>query len=315
MDVEGLIVGSKVELEEEDIGSLEEIEGSTSLVPYDTLGYYLAEIRKYPLLSKEEEFRLAVDYKERKDMDALVKLTLSNLRTVVSIALEYKDTHLNLSDLIQEGNIGLMQALRRFDPYRGVRLYTYATFWIRAYILRYIINNWRLVKIGTTESQRKLFYNLMKEKQRLESQGFESSPKLLAEKLGVKEKDVIEMSERLGSWEVSLDQPVYEGSEETLLGNIIPGDENFEDIIEREEIKGLFKEKLEEFSKILNNRDLEILQERLLSSEPKTLEVMGKRFRISKERVRQIEKKTVQRLKDFMKKEIKDFDIIRSGRT
>lgn len=304
----------KEELEEKDIDSLDVIEGETSLIPYDTIGHYLAEIRKYPFLSKEDEFRLAVDYKEKKDMDALIKLILSNLRVVVSIAFEYKDTHLNLSDLIQEGNIGLMQSLKKFDPYRGVRLYTYASWWIRAYILRYIINNWRLVKIGTTESQRKLFYNLMKEKQRLEAQGLESSPKLLAEKLQVKEKDVIEMSERLGNWELSLDQPVYEGSEETLLGHIIPGGINVEEILEEKELKNLFVEKLKEFSKTLNKRDLEILQRRILSTNPETLDNIGKRNRISKERVRQIEKKIVQRIKEFMKKEIKDFDIIKDGR-
>lgn len=304
----------KEELEEKDIDSLDVIEGETSLIPHDTIGHYLAEIRKYPFLSKEDEFRLAVDYKEKKDMDALIKLILSNLRVVVSIAFEYKDTHLNLSDLIQEGNIGLMQSLKKFDPYRGVRLYTYASWWIRAYILRYIINNWRLVKIGTTESQRKLFYNLMKEKQRLEAQGLESSPKLLAEKLQVKEKDVIEMSERLGNWELSLDQPVYEGSEETLLGHIIPGGINVEEILEEKELKNLFVEKLKEFSKTLNKRDLEILQRRILSTNPETLDDIGKRNRISKERVRQIEKKIVQRIKEFMKKEIKDFDIIKDGR-
>lgn len=304
----------KEELEEKDIDSLDVIEGETSLIPYDTIGHYLAEIRKYPFLSKEDEFRLAVDYKEKKDMDALIKLILSNLRVVVSIAFEYKDTHLNLSDLIQEGNIGLMQSLKKFDPYRDVRLYTYASWWIRAYILRYIINNWRLVKIGTTESQRKLFYNLMKEKQRLEAQGLESSPKLLAEKLQVKEKDVIEMSERLGNWELSLDQPVYEGSEETLLGHIIPGGINVEEILEEKELKNLFVEKLKEFSKTLNKRDLEILQRRILSTNPETLDDIGKRNRISKERVRQIEKKIVQRIKEFMKKEIKDFDIIKDGR-
>lgn len=304
----------KEELEEKDIDSLDVIEGETSLIPHDTIGHYLAEIRKYPFLSKEDEFRLAVDYKEKKDMDALIKLILSNLRVVVSIAFEYKDTHLNLSDLIQEGNIGLMQSLKKFDPYRGVRLYTYASWWIRAYILRYIINNWRLVKIGTTESQRKLFYNLMKEKQRLEAQGLESSPKLLAEKLQVKEKDVIEMSERLGNWELSLDQPVYEGSEETLLGHIIPGGINVEEILEEKELKNLFVEKLKEFSKTLNKRDLEILQRRILSTNPETLDDIGKRNRISKERVRQIEKKIFQRIKEFMKKEIKDFDIIKDGR-
>lgn len=296
------------QLKEREEETTAELEFDTSLVPYDSLSQYLAEIRRYPVLSKEEEYRLAARYKENKDMDALVKLILSNLRLVVSIALEYKDTHLSLSDLIQEGNIGLMQALKRFDPYRGIRLYTYASWWIKAYIIRYIINNWRLVKIGTTETQRKLFYNLLKEKKKLEAQGLESSPKLLAERLQVREKDVIEMSERLGSWEVSLDQPAYEDSEETLLDRLITGDRSIEDILSRKEFMDIFKEKLREFSKTLNKRDSEILRDRILSIKPKTLHEIGMRYRISKERVRQIEKRIIKNLKEFIKNEIKDIN-------
>jgi len=297
------------EMEEETSEGLENpIEVDTSLAPYDSLSQYLAEIRRYPVLSKEEEYRLAIRYKEDKDMDALVKLILSNLRFVVSIALEYKETHLNLSDLIQEGNIGLMQALKRFDPYRGIRLYTYASWWIRAYIIRYIINNWRLVKIGTTETERRLFYNLLKEKNRLEAQGLESSPKLLAEKLQVKEKDVIEMSERLGSWEVSLDQPAYEGSEETLLDRLLVEGTGIDDILARKELKEIFKERLKEFSKTLTKRDLEILRGRILSIKPKTLHEIGMRYGISKERVRQIEKRIIKDLKEFIKKGLNELN-------
>jgi len=296
-------------MEEETSEGLENpIEVDTSLAPYDSLSQYLAEIRRYPVLSKEEEYRLAIRYKEDKDMDALVKLILSNLRFVVSIALEYKETHLNLSDLIQEGNIGLMQALKRFDPYRGIRLYTYASWWIRAYIIRYIINNWRLVKIGTTETERRLFYNLLKEKNRLEAQGLESSPKLLAEKLQVKEKDVIEMSERLGSWEVSLDQPAYEGSEETLLDRLLVEGTGIDDILARKELKEIFKERLKEFSKTLTKRDLEILRGRILSIKPKTLHEIGMRYGISKERVRQIEKRIIKDLKEFIKKGLNELN-------
>src|SRR3990170_157693 len=166
-----------------DIEVPQEIEDSgseTSVVRYSPLQYYLAEIRKYRFLTKKEEFRLAVKYREEGDLDAISKLIMANLKLVVIITMEYKNIGMNLMDLIQEGNLGLMQAVKKFDPYRNLRLVTYATWWIRAYILRYIINNWRLVKIGTTQAQRKLFYNLMKEKQKLEAQGFDSSPKLLA---------------------------------------------------------------------------------------------------------------------------------------
>jgi len=293
----------------------EEIDSSvsgSSLVRYDPLQHYLAEIRKYRFLTKEEEFKLAAKYKEEGDLDAVSKLVMANLKIVVIIAMEYKNLGMSMMDLIQEGNLGLMQAVKKFDPYREIRLVTYATWWIKAYILRYVINNWRLVKIGTTQAQRKLFYNLMKEKSRLESLGYEAGPKLIAHGLGVKENEVIEMDQRLGNRELSLDEPLNKDDAETPLYNIIasnepPVDEKLAD----EEVSSLFKEKIEEFSKTINERDLDILRNRILSESPKSLSEIGEVYGISKERVRQLEANIIKRLREYLKKEIKDLDALR----
>lgn len=297
-----------------DIEIPQEIEGpvsETSVVRYDSLQHYLAEIRKYRFLTKEEEFKLAVKYREEEDLDAVSKLVMANLKIVVVIAMEYKNLGMNLMDLIQEGNLGLMQAVKKFDPYRDIRLVTYATWWIRAYILRYIINNWRLVKIGTTQAQRKLFFNLMKEKARLESLGYEAGPKLIAHGLGVKEKEVVEMDIRLGNREMSLDEPLREDSDSPLL-SIIPSNEApIDEQLADEEVSTLLREKIAEFSKTMNDRDLDILQNRILSESPKSLNAMGEAYGISKERVRQLEENIIKRLRKFLQSEIKDFDALK----
>lgn len=273
----------------------------------DPLQRYLAEIRQYPFLSREEEKRLAVKFKEEGDLQAVTELILSHLRLAASIAMEYKNLPFNLMDLIQEGNIGLMQGIKKFDPYKDIRVSTYASWWIRAYILKYILHNWRLVKIGTTEAQRKLFFRLSKERERLEKMGYEAGPKLLADRLDVKEQEVVEMQQRLGGWETSLDAPAGPESDETLA-NLLPSDqEGVDDRLAKDELQALFQEKLKEFSKTLKPRELEILNERILSENPKTLEVFGKKYKISKERVRQLEENLIKNLKKFMKQEIKDF--------
>src|SRR3990170_429417 len=297
-----------------DIEIPQEIEGpvsETSVVRYDSLQHYLAEIRKYRFLTKEEEFKLAVKYREEEDLDAVSKLVMANLKIVVVIAMEYKNLGMNLMDLIQEGNLGLMQAVKKFDPYRDIRLVTYATWWIRAYILRYIMNNWRLVKIGTTQAQRKLFFNLMKEKARLESLGYEVGPKLIASELGVKEKEVIEMGQRLGHHDMSVDEPLSEDSESTLLSVLSSGETPLDDRLADDEISSIFKEKIAEFSKTMNERDLDILQNRILSESPKSLSAMGEAYGISKERVRQLEENIIKRLRKFLQAEIKDFDALK----
>jgi len=184
----------------------EAIDEETLLVPTSHVLFktsYLQEIRRYALLTREEEHALAVRYQTDHDVEAAYKLVTGNLRLVVMIAREYQRSFRTLLDLVQEGNIGLMEAMKNFDPYRGVRFPSYAVWWIRAYIIRYVINNWRMVKLGTTQAQRKLFFNLQKEKDRLEREGFVAGPKLLADRLGVKEKEIIEMQQRLGASDLS----------------------------------------------------------------------------------------------------------------
>jgi RNA polymerase sigma-32 factor len=285
-------------------------EGAQEVAPYDPLKRYLAEVRRYPFLTREEEAQLALAMREKGDRQATTRLILSNLRVVVTIAMEYRALPFPLLDLIQEGNLGLLQAVRKFDPYRNVRLATYAAWWIRAYILRYILNNWRLVKIGTTQNQRKLFFNLMKEKERLEKQGYNVGPKLLADHLNVREKEVVEMQQRLGNWELSLDEPVAPGSEDSL-GQFIPSPaEPVDERLADEEISDLVRRKIKSFSEGLKPRDLDILQSRLLAEDPLTLEALSQRYKISKERVRQLEESLIKKLRKHLRQEIPGIDEI-----
>ena len=291
------------------------------LTVFDPVHRYLVEIRKYPFLSKEEEHRLAILSKSTSDpppeesMMAITTLVLSHLRLVASIAMEYKHLPFDTMDFIQEGNIGLMQAIKKFDPYREIRVATYATWWIRAYILKYIIQNWRLVRIGTTEVQRKLFFNLSKERERLEKQGYIVGPKLLADHFHVKEKEVIDVEQRL-SWgqEVSLSETVGEegekGSNTRLLHQIASDAPQIEQQFADEQIKELFQSKLKLFYQTLNSRDAEILSHRVLSEDPMTLEMLGTKYSVSKERVRQLEENLIKKLKKFIKREVKDFNEI-----
>ena len=308
------VIGEPLNIEDIDIlipQEMDESASGTSLARYDPLQHYMAEIRRYRYLTKEEEMRLAIKYKEEGDLDAISKLIMANLKLVIIIAMEYKRIGINMMDLIQEGNLGLMQAVKKFDPYRNLRLVTYATWWVKAYMLRYIMNNWRLVKIGTTQAQRKLFFNLMKEKARLEALGYEAGPKLLASELGVKEKEVIEMDQRLGSQDMSLDEPLSEDSESTLLNVLSSGETAVVDRLADDQVSSIFKEKVAEFSEGLNDRDLDILQNRILSEEPKSLSEIGRKYDISKERVRQLEGNIIKRLKEYLQREVKDFDALR----
>ncbi len=283
----------------------------TSLVPYDPLQRYLAEVRKYPFLSKEEELQLFHDYRATGNREAAVKLILSNLRVSVAIAAEYLRSGADFMDLIQEGNVGLMQAIRKFDPTKGVRFHSYAAWWVRAYVLRYLLNTYRLVKIGTTQDQRKLFYNLNKEKRKLEREGFVPNTKLLADRLNVRERDVVEMSQRLGSWDISLDAPIGPDQEGTLM-EILPAQATTADeTLADEELRNLFRRKLAEFAATLDDRYADILRNRILSETPMTLDDIGKKYSISRERARQLEEKIIKRLRDFMKKEIKDFELLK----
>ena len=283
----------------------------TALVPSDPLQRYLAEVRRHPFLSKEEELHLFHDFQATGNRDSAVRLILSNLRVSVSIAAEYLHSGADYLDLIQEGNVGLMQAIKKFDPAKGARFHSYAAWWVRAYILRYLLNTYRMVKIGTTQDQRKLFYNLNKEKRKLEREGFAPDTKLLADRLNVRERDVIEMGQRLGSWDLSLDAPIGPDQEWTLLdvlpSQTTPADES----LANAELRELFREKLAEFAATLDDRYADILRNRILSDTPLTLDDIGKKYTISRERARQLEEKIIKRLREFMKKEVKDFELLK----
>lgn len=184
---------------------IHERHGQTSL---DLFHLYLFEIKQHPLLSRKDEMELAIRYRERLDLESAYKLITANLRLVVKIAMDFQGYWTqNLMDLIQEGNMGLMQAVKKFDPYRGYKLSYYASFWIKAYIIKFVIENWKLVKIGTTQAQRILFFNLHKEKERLEAQGIKASPTLLSHRMNVKESEIVEMDQRLSNGDFSLDSP------------------------------------------------------------------------------------------------------------
>jgi RNA polymerase sigma-32 factor len=280
-----------------------------ALAPYDPLRRYLQEISQSPILSAEEEREAAIRYREHGDKEAAWKLVVSNLRLVVKIALEHhRYWTTNLLDLIQEGNVGLMQAVTRFDPYRGVRFTTYSSFWIRAYILKFIMDNWSLVRIGTTQAQRKLFFDLKKEKERLERMGFDPVPKLVAERLNVKENDVISMDQRMVGADISLDAQVG-GDSRTTYGDLLPaGIPSHDERLGDKELRALFAEKLGEFRLSLDGRNREIFEKRMMAERPLTLREIGQKYNISPERVRQIEEEILDKARDFLRREIPDFD-------
>lgn len=274
----------------------------------DLMQRYLWEVRRYPLLSREEETALAQEYHNTGNSEAAARLITSNLRLVVKIAMEHQNYwSRNLLDLVQEGNLGLIQALKKFDPFRNIKFSYYASFWINAYILKYIMDNWRLVRLGTTQAQRKLFYNLNKEKEKLMRMGIVPESKLLSSRLGVSEQDVLEMEQRLGNWEVSLDAPVNEESE-TSQHNFLPDTEPLADeSLAADELRRIFRQKLEEFEKHLDEKEKIIMHKRMLSDEPVTLNELGKDFGVSRERVRQLQERMLKKLKQYMEEEIPDF--------
>jgi len=281
----------------------------SSLVKYDPLQRYLQEISQYKLLSREEERELAIRVREHGDREAAYKLVTSNLRLVVKIAIEFQRVWMqNLLDVIQEGNIGLMQAAQKFDPYKGVKFSYYASFWIKAYILKFIMDNWRLVKIGTTQAQRKLFFRLKKEKQQLIAEGFDPKPKLLSERLGVSEQEVTDMDQRLDRWEVSLDAPIKDGSDNERMDFIATAAPSAESQVAKKEIEAVIHEKLDSFKKGIGDRETYILENRIFSDTPTTLQVIGERYGITRERVRQIENNLVKKMRTYFQREIPDFE-------
>ncbi|HYD43430.1 MAG TPA: RNA polymerase factor sigma-32 [Anaeromyxobacter sp.] len=292
-------------------------DGGGGLVRYDPLRAYMAEVQRHPVLSREEEHALAVQYRETGDLEAAYKLVASNLRLVVKIAHEYRRTAFQLLDLVQEGNLGLMQAVKKYDPWKGVKLSSYAAWWIRAYIIRFVMENWRMVKLGTTQAQRKLFFNLAKERDKLLARGIEPTPRLLAKNLQVEEAEVEEMSARMAADDLSLDAPVSpdgEDSRQTRLDRMADGGGAADVQMGDEELRRIFREKLEAFAKtVTDEKERYIFDHRLLPPEgetPLTLQEIGDRFKLTRERARQIEAKLTARLRAYMKAEIPDFELL-----
>lgn len=273
----------------------------------DPLRKYLEDIRQYPLLDPVEEMKLAMELKETGSIHAAKMLVSANLRLVVKIAFEYRSIYTNILDIIQEGNIGLMKAVSKFDPTKGARLGYYASWWIRSYILKYLLDNFRLVRVGTTQAQKKLFYHLMREKQKLEAQGLLAGPKLLAEKLNVREDEVVEMQQRLssGGAEMSLDAPLDAEDNKVTRKDILPDDaELADDVLAREELLNLLSAKLPRFESSLKEIEKIIVRDRLLAEEPKTLQEIATQYQLTRERVRQIESKILTDLREFLRKDL-----------
>lgn len=274
------------------------------LVRYDSLTAYLREISRIPPMGREEERELAIQYRHDGNTEAARRLVVGNLWLVVRVAREYERAARSMLDLIQEGNIGLMEAVRNFDPEREVRFPSYAIWWIKAYIIRYVIANWKMVKIGTTQAQRKLFFNLNKEKERLEREGFYPSSKLIAEKLNVRESDVIEMEQRMEGADLSFEAPLPGESEASLVSVLPSGLPNAEDVFAEKERERLVRESFAAFTLELNDKELLIFQERLLSEDKATLQDLSDKLGVSKERIRQIENRIKEKLRAFLTKRL-----------
>ncbi len=275
----------------------------------DNLHLYLKEVSRFPMLQPEEEQELAKRVRDHGDTDAAFRLVSSHLRLVVKIAMDFQRRWMqNVLDLIQEGNVGLMRAVNKFDPDKGIKFSYYAAFWVKAYILKYIMNNWRMVKIGTTQVQRKLFFNLNKERQKLISQGFDPDAAMLSEKLGVSIDQIQEMDQRLGASDMSLDMQVSDATGGASRMDFLPAlDAGVEDSIASNEIAALIQMHLESIIPKLNEKENYILQNRLLTDEPVTLREIGERYNVTRERVRQLEARLLEKLRQHLSNDIKDF--------
>ena len=275
-----------------------------ALVPRDPFYAYLQEVRKYPALTEEEEKELAIRYKETGDLESAYTLTTANLMLVIKIAMTFKREWQNLMDLIQEGNVGLMKAVKNFDPFRGVRLSTYATWWIKSYILKHILDNWRLVRVGTTNARRKLLFNLKKEKEKLEREGFDPTTKLLAERFGVEETEVIDVSASIGAMDVSIDTPAHPDSTMTPAQTLSQGGKSVEENVELQQFRQILNENIENFKGGLNPNEIEILEKRILSEEPLSLQAIGDQRGVTREAVRQAEQRLLKKFKTYIEEKM-----------
>lgn len=270
------------------------------LVVSSALQRYLAELRKYPLMTIEEERETARRAYEQNDMQARNRLVTANLRLVVKIAMEYRRAYSQILDLIQEGNAGLVQAVNRFNPYLNVKLSTYSAWWIRAYILKFLMDNKSLVRMGTTDAQRKLFFRLRSEAEKMYALTQRFDAHLLAENIGVKESDVIEMQQRLTKNDVSLDAPVREDGDMRQVDTLESSSDEPDVIFERKELLALLREKVGEIEKELGERDAYIFRSRILAEDPVTLQDVGDKFGITRERARQLEARVLKRIKEAL---------------
>ncbi len=289
------------EAEPEGVGEQSIEVDSTKLTTYDPLRRYLLEISRFLALSKEEEHRLAVEYHKTGDREAAYRLVTSNLKLVVKIAMIYQKVYQNLLDLIQEGNIGLIQAVKRFDPYRGTRLTTYATWWIKAYILKFLLDNARMVKVGTTNARRKILMHLGREKRELEARGIIPTSKMLAENLGVSEAEILDVEQAMTGPDISLDAPAGGSeSESPYVDTLNLMVQSVDDKIAQGEFREMLERKFKDFSTTLSDRERVILQERLIADAPQTLQQIADKYSISREAVRVAEKKLVAKIKKYM---------------
>lgn len=264
----------------------------------DTLDLYIADITRFSILSPDEEFKLAVKFKKNSDLEAAEKLVTSNLRFVVKIAYEYKNYGVKLIDLIQEGNIGLMHAVKKFDPYKGYRLISYAVWWIRAYMQNFVIKSWSLVKIGTTQAQRKLFFKLNQMKKKLQGIS-EKNPEFkdIAEMLNVKESEIEEMDLRLAHRDVSLDASISEDGESMYIDHLVSKGQSQEEALIKHEETALVKRNIAGALANLNERESYIVRHRIMADKPETLQEIGNKFNVTRERTRQIEKEALKKLR------------------
>ncbi len=274
---------------------------SREIAPYDPLRRYMAEISRFAPLSREDEHEIAVHYHETEDREAAYRLVTSNLKLVVKIAMIYHKVYRNLLDLIQEGNLGLIQAVKRFDPYRGTRLPTYAAWWIKAYILKFLLDNARMVKIGTTNTRRKILMNLNREKRELEAKGIAPTSKLLADNLGVDEQELREVEQGMSGLDISLDAPIgHDGSDTHYIDTFRLMEQSVDEKIAQGEFRELLEKRFAEFSGTLSEREKVILTRRLIADDPETLQELADRYGISREAIRVAEKKLIAKLKKYM---------------
>ena len=288
-----------------DLALIPAIKPSREITSTDPLTLYLNEVRRYPLLTREQEFELAKKYFETKDPQAAQTLVKSNLRFVIKVAAEYAKFSSRMIDVIQEGNVGLMHAVKEYNPYKGARLITYAVWWIRGYIQEYLMRQFSMVRIGTTANQRKLFYQLQKQKQEFEKMTSPENITLLSHKLGIPEDEISEMAKRLSSRDVSLDKPAgpSENENATPLSNLLTREDGslpLDEQLALEEQISLLMRAVDSIRSQLSDKEIILLEERILSDEPLTLQEIGDKYKISREAIRQTEARLMKKIKTAM---------------